>query len=177
MSEKIDYQFIERHLDTLDNLHKLICNRHWGGYTLGTRYPSVIVLGKFKFDECGNFGIAKITIPGPNNTEIQLFQDKAPKVLDPKILFQIHPDATIRSSLVSKIPTSSDKCEECGEGWTIDNIGDAASNWDGSGFLHEICNVIAHNRSELTMLQGLIGAAGLGLCLVDRIRTEYGGTK
>lgn len=158
----------------LTGLHMLSDDRHAVGYDREERLNEFLVLGRYYLDTCGNFSICEFS-HGHNYENVSWLQDSLPKVIAWKSLFETIKGISSCSHIFSLPPTNA-ICDECGDGWTINNAHDSIicdRYGDHPKFRHINCAKLYGERETLKDFQRVLNTVGLDKALLSPIPNEY----
>jgi hypothetical protein len=155
----------------LDGLHSLIKDRSDGNIR-GQILEEFVILGKFYMGSRGEF--SRLTF----NKEAEYIPTNLAKVVPANSLRDmVKVSLTIEGLYDYEIPTSKDKCDECGFGWTLDNCDDVVVIGRDSNFTykHKYCNTLAVEREQMEFYKSVLDEVGLDKALLTAIPNEYWG--
>lgn len=107
-----------------------------------------IVLGKFIFDQCGNFSKAEF-----QNDNYEKLSVKVPSVIDYPDIFTEFGVKQVRSSPFG-LPKKDERCAVCRKGWTLDDCEDYAAGFHGK------CRKIKYTQEIFEDFQMIFKLAG-----------------
>lgn len=119
---------IAQAIKTLEDLHRLIRERHIAGYERRERLSDFYIFGgRFRFDSCGNTMRATVD-PLPERFRVLLPVATQQEFLDYLAECQISDsriDTCVSHSISARqVPTEGLKCAHCSKPWTIENVYD-----------------------------------------------------
>ncbi len=163
--------------DGLNGFCEVVEARKIAGYERTKNLPEFIVLGRFLLDSRGNLGFCTFEIGNEDVSRLVRLASTPVAHLDnfgavfPKLIWR----ATVTMP-PRPLPTANSVCQECGEGWTLDNCDDVFNGFHGDlRLLHKKCFLLMTERETLAMYRKMFAEAGLGEMNVDSILNEYWG--
>ncbi|MDD5417629.1 MAG: hypothetical protein PHW96_01940 [Candidatus Nanoarchaeia archaeon] len=142
-------QWIEENLNSFEDFHRLVSERHDAGYIRHEGLFDIFVLdGRFKLDCCGNLLV--------KNKE----QESCYNFVFP-----------------GEFVTPETACEVCKEKWTIDNLEDFVMDIyeEGVVFLHEDCNRHCLNVKYEKIFRDLFEKSGYKDVSLSAVKNQYCG--
>ncbi len=178
MKDYDDAERIRAYLGDLHSLSELAKLRREAGYNRKENLHQFLVLGRYRLDSCGNFDICSFRRTGqPNSPEASLdwLHGALPKIIPWEDLFKFLGTLSVESRLCS-LPRESSICDECGEGWTVENAHDAvcyAADSEQRSYRHALCDKFHQERKTTGEFVVAFHKAGLGDMLCAPIPNEY----
>jgi hypothetical protein len=166
--------YIESH--EVEGLRKVMRLRR-EGFSRKESLSQFIVLGRYWLDTCGNLGlITEARGRGPQYADAMWLVRGLPGVVRIADV-----SAFLRSVSITWTPTGlpdeSERCPECGYGWTIDNVEDAVERRaiDGDHYerFHSACLDVRGTRRALTRFRSIADAGDLRGAPILTIPNEY----
>lgn len=169
-------QGIARHLGTLADFHELILARYEAWYERREPLSEFLVLGRWRFDTCGNF---QQVINGPSPKDLAPgFPDVLPMTDFDSALrtFGIATDRMWRFT-GTHLPKVDSKCSGCGDGWTMADTFDAIARFDYERdvrlFYHRRCHRATLRAAEEAHFRHLFKDAGIEVKSLEAIPNHY----
>lgn len=145
-------------IKTLDDLHAIAAEHRNRALS---PFDPFIINGRIKLDGYGNIGHIRFSVEGSDGK----WTTVDPVTINPFITEHTLSAMFRHRHMMSEFmpdsfPTSTDRCHECGHGWTLENIHDSCS--PGDVFRHLSCWRVALDRKTMGIMSGIVGdAAGL----------------
>ena len=164
--------------DGLEGLHDLIRDRALAYRNGGekTNLRRFIILGRYATDGCGNFGPCSFEMK-PDMEESgdvdAVLRNVLPPVMSDADFSDCFAGVWYRASYGGApfLPPHDAVCDECQEGWTLDNCQDATLEVDR--FYHRRCYLLRQERQDMTYYAELLKGMGMDKAVVEPVANGY----
>jgi len=164
---------LDRTIQTLSDIHDVRHERHKAGYERHENLNEFIVLGRFWMDTCGNFMPCTFDhYDGQKKYDADWLHNSLPKVVT---LDQVKiTGVSITGNMDTNLPKPGDKCEECGDEWTLENCHDVTPyRHENNIKRHKYCAYVALVHKAFIEYTDMLVRAGMAKCPLIPIQNEY----
>jgi len=168
---------IRDYIRTFKGLHDLQKARHEAGYKRNEQLKQWIVLGRYFFDNCGNFGVMKFSEYEGVSSVISKLDDVISADTFYKVFKDLHYSWGISNQFA--IPPLEARCDYCNEDWAVANAHDSyyhrsyTSDNEVIKWYHIGCRLLDNELTSMKYFSEITSKAGLTKSPIVLIPNEY----